>query len=159
MNAERHAARWPVLVALALLILITVIFIIEFVVSTQSDMAAKEAVPDTLTDNTYMDKVSALLNNANPENGATLVEKYNCVACHREGAANHIAPAFDGVAQRAAIRRPPLSAPAYLFEAITHPAAYVVEDFAPAMPQNFSELLSDQELGDIIAYLLTPNAH
>lgn len=159
MNAERHAARWPVLVALALLILITVIFVVEFVVSTQSEMAARDVLPDTLTENTYMDKVAALLSNANPDNGAGLVEKYNCVACHRAGAENDIAPAFAGVAERAAIRRPPLSAPAYIYEAITHPAAYVVQDFTPAMPQNFSELLTDRELGDIIAYLLTSNAH
>jgi len=159
VNAERHAARWPVLVALALLILITVIFIVEFVVSTQSEMVAKQTAPATLTANTYMDKVALLLSNANPENGAKLVEQYNCVACHREGAENHIAPAFKGMAERAATRRPPLSAPAYIYEAITHPMAYLVQDFSPVMPQNFSELLPDQDLGDIIAYLLTPNAH
>lgn len=158
MNAERDTARWPVLVALALLILITVIFIVEFVVSTQSELAAKQALPDTLSENSYMDKVAALLSNANPENGAKLVEKYNCVVCHRAGAENKIAPAFVGIAERAATRRPPLNAPAYLYESIIHPAAYVVEGFSLVMPQNFSELLSDRELGDIIAYLLTPNA-
>jgi cytochrome c oxidase subunit 2 len=122
-------------------------------------MAAKQALPAALTENTYMDKVASLLGSANAENGARLLEKYNCVVCHRIGAENKIAPAFVGVAERAATRRPPLNAPAYIYEAITHPTAFVVKGFSPVMPQNFSELLSDRELGDIIAYLLTPTAH
>ncbi|MBI5666610.1 MAG: c-type cytochrome [Chloroflexi bacterium] len=159
MNGERQAARWPVLVAVGLLILITLIFLIEFILTTQAELAARQQAPGELTENTYLDRVAALLANANPGNGAKLVEKYNCIACHRAGAENRIAPPFAGVAERAPSRRPPLAAEAYLYEAITHPTAYVVEGFTPAMPQNYPDVLSEQELGDIIAYLLTPGAH
>ncbi len=81
------------------------------------------------------------------------------MACHRLGVASKIAPTFEGIAERAASRRAPLTAAAYIYESITHPTAYVVEGFQPAMPQNFSERLTDRELGDIIAYLLTTSAH
>jgi cytochrome c551/c552 len=106
-----------------------------------------------------MDKVTALLQNTNPENGASLIEQYGCVACHRLGVASKVAPSFEGIAERAAARHPPLSAAAYIYESIINPTAYVVDGFQPAMPQNFSERLTDRELGDIIAYLLTPTAH
>lgn len=157
MNSERQAARWPVLVALALLVLITVIFIVEFVLTTEAEIAVP--TPVALAADTYQDTVAALLADANPANGALWVEKYNCIACHRAGAENNIAPPFAGVAERAPTRRQPLTAPAYLYESITQPAAFVVEGFTPAMPQNYPDLLAEQELGDIIAYLLTPDAH
>jgi hypothetical protein len=63
-----------------------------------------------------------------------------------------------GIAARAATRRPPLSAAEYVYESITTPTAYVVEGFQPAMPPNYPERLTDQELGDIIAYLLSGDA-
>ncbi len=157
MNGESRAARWPVFVALALLVLITVIFIIEFVLTTESELAAP--TPVVLAADTYQATVAALLADADPANGAQWVEKYNCIACHRAGAENKIAPPFAGVADRASTRRPPLTASAYIYESITQPAAFVVDGFTPAMPQNYPDLLMEQELGDIIAYLLTPDAH
>jgi cytochrome c551/c552 len=103
--------------------------------------------------------VNGLLQNANADNGALLIEEYGCVACHRLGVASDVAPTFEGIAERAATRRPPLSAADYLYESIIDPAVYIVEGYQPAMPQNYPDRLSDQELGDIIAYLLTPTAH
>jgi hypothetical protein len=34
-----------------------------------------------------------------------------------------------------------------------------VEGFSPAMPQNYPDLLTGRDLGDIIAYLLSPDAY
>jgi cytochrome c551/c552 len=147
------------MVVIGFFVVITLVFVIAFVTTSESEMAPTPGAPAELTADTYMDKVTTLLQNANPENGALLIEQYGCVACHRLGVASKIAPSFEGIADRAASRRFPLSASAYIYESITHPTAYVVEDFQPAMPQNFSERLSDHELGDIIAYLLTPAAH
>lgn len=159
MSVERQAARWPVLVAVGLLILITIIFLVEFALTTQSELAERQRAPEAINENPYLDQVAALLADSNPGNGAKLVEKYNCIACHRAGAENDIAPPFAGVAERAPSRRPPLTAEAYIYESITHPTAYVVDGFTPAMPQNYPDVLTEQELGDIIAYLLTPGAH
>ncbi len=152
-----HVVSWPVIVVIGLFVVITLVFVLEFA-TTESQIAVIPEATAELSTNTYMDKVTVLLQDANPENGASLIEEYGCVACHRFGVASKVAPSFEGIAERAASRRPPLTAPAYIYESITHPTAYVVEGFQPAMPQNFSERLTDRELGDIIAYLLTPIA-
>lgn len=158
-SSSTRAPRWPVYVVIGLFVLITLIFLVAFVTTTESEMAATPEATAELAADTYMDKVNALLADADPDNGALLIDQYGCVACHRLGVASKIAPAFEGVAERAATRRPPLSAAAYIYESITNPTAYMVEDFQPAMPQDFAARLSDRELGDIIAYLLTPAAH
>lgn len=147
----------PVYVALFLLVTFAVIFVIEFIDASENPLHSEP--PITLSADTYLSEVTPLLENADPQNGETLLTKYDCVACHRAGAENGIAPAFVGIAERAAARRPPLAAAAYIYESITHPTAYIVEGFSGAMPQNYPERLSERELGDIIAYLLTPDAH
>jgi cytochrome c551/c552 len=153
----QSSARWPVYVALALLLLVTAAFAAAFVMTTKSEIAQAEATPQLAADS-YGDRVTALLEGANAENGAALVEQYGCIVCHRL-AGERIAPPFAGLSERAATRRPPLTAAAYIYQAITDPAAYMVAGYQPAMPQNYPERLSERELGDIIAYLLRPDAH
>lgn len=151
------AARWPVYVALFLLVGFVIIFVVEFIGASENPVRSEPAA--TLTADTYMAEVTSILADGNPKNGEALLTKYECVACHRAGVENGIAPAFIGVAERAATRRPPLTAAAYIYESITHPTAFIVEGFSGAMPQNIAERLSERELGDIIAYLLTSDAH
>ena len=157
-SSSSKAARWPVYLVIGLFILVTVIFIIALALTTENELVVAPTAVSQLTADTYMDKVIPLLQRADASRGATLVEQFGCVACHREGVVNKIAPAFEGIAVRAAARRPPLTAAAYIYESITNPTAYVVVGYNPAMPQNFSQQLSDRQLGDIIAYLLTPSA-
>lgn len=154
-SPPRPISRLPLYGVSLLLIAVIVIFVVELMVSTGVP-PTPEATAELAAD-TYMDTVTALLKDANPENGAALVEQYNCIACHRLGA-NKIAPPFVGIAARAALRKPPLTAAAYIYESIVNPTAYVMEGFSPAMPQNFRQRLSDRELGDIIAYLLSTDA-
>jgi cytochrome c len=147
------------MLVIALFAVVTLLFLYELISSSPTQNAQPEVTPE-LNGSTYMEKVSALLNGADPARGASLVEQYGCVACHRQGAANKMAPAFVGIAERAATRRPPLTAAAYIYESITNPAAFIAPgQYNAAMPENFRERLSDRELGDIIAFLLTPDAH
>lgn len=119
-----------------------------------------EHLPEaTLTAGSYLDKVAPLLVDGSAERGAELVVQYGCTACHREGAVNGIAPSFAGIGERVATRRPPLVPEAYIYESINFPLAYVVEGFTPAMPLDFSARVSAPEQGDIIAFLLSPEAH
>jgi cytochrome c551/c552 len=149
------AARWPVYLALGLLVVFGVIFLVEFISASENSVgkAAEE-----LTSETYMDVVASLLENADPENGAMLIAQYDCAACHRAGVVNHIAPSFVGLAVRAEQARPPLTAAAYIYESIVYPQAHMAGDYSTVMPQNYGARLSESELGDMIAYLLTPDA-
>lgn len=144
---------WAVYLVTALLIVVLVIFLVE-VFSFDQGAIGIEPVSATA----YGDRVAALLANANPANAEAVIAKYGCAACHRDGAVNGIAPAWDGIAERAASRRPPMPAAAYLYESIVHPEAYLVDGYPNSMVPNFGSRISDQELGDIIAYLLTPDA-
>ena len=48
------------------------------------------------------------------------------------------------------------SAEQYLFESIVQPNAFVVEGFAEnVMPSTYNTALTDQDMADLIAYLLT----
>ena len=60
------------------------------------------------------------------------------------------------MAETAATRVEGESAPAYFYNSIVHPNDYVVDGYAPGvMIQTYGDTLSDQDLADIIGYLLT----
>ncbi|MDH3942751.1 MAG: c-type cytochrome [Anaerolineae bacterium] len=81
-----------------------------------------------------------------------------CNACHAisnvsTGIAQ--APALDGIASRAGSRIPGLSAEEYIRESILEPLAFQVEGFDPIMPEIFADLLTPEQLEDLIAFLLS----
>jgi len=94
-------------------------------------------------------------------NRATLGSKSSegCVSCHNFDAAagdESDAPYTAGTATRAESRVPGLSAEEYIHESIVNPDAYVVEGFnAGDMYQTWGEDLKEQEIADLVAYLLT----
>jgi sulfur-oxidizing protein SoxX len=82
-----------------------------------------------------------------------------CVSCHNydeaEGPEEN-APYTAGTGTRAATRVPGMSAEEYIHESILTPNAYVVEGFQEGdMYQTFGEELSEQQIADLVAYLLT----
>jgi len=94
-------------------------------------------------------------------NRATLGKKSSegCVSCHNMDASEgdeSNAPYTAGSATRAETRVPGFSAEEYIHESIVSPDAYVVEGFnAGDMYQGWAEDLSEQEIADLVAYLLT----
>jgi cytochrome c2 len=66
-----------------------------------------------------------------------------------------VAPNMHGVAARAATRIPGMSAEQYLEESIRHPEAYIVGGFRPIMYPDFEEDYTDQDIADVVAYLMT----
>lgn len=155
MNDEmspRPVSRMPVYIALAILLLITGVFVYEFVISSEEHGGVTEG---SITEDTYSEVAQSLLNGANPERGAELVEVKGCNACHGGPNAGRLAPPHSEVSQLAAERRPPLTAAAYVYEAIVFPGAFVVEGYQNNMPRIYADQLSDTELGDIMAYLLS----
>ncbi len=86
----------------------------------------------------------------------TLGHNSGCRVCHSLVPGKVVVgPSLDGVATRAASRVPGMSAEDYLRQSIVDPGAYVVDGFPDAMLRNFDELLTDQEIDDLVAFLLT----
>jgi nitric oxide reductase subunit C len=90
-------------------------------------------------------------------NQAAIREAPGCVTCHSiEPGKVLIGPSLAGVAARAGERVPGKSAADYLHECITDPNAFVVDGFsAGIMYQKFGEVLVEEEINDLVAYLLT----
>ncbi len=92
------------------------------------------------------------------EIGKTIYEgKGICFTCHANTSRY---PDLQGIATRAATRKPGYSAIDYLAESLYEPGAYIVEGFNPGMPEaNKPPIgLTDPEILSVIAYLQTPGA-
>lgn len=147
----REGSKLPILVTILLLAVVGAFFVIAFASATGQSVQDAHVTPVA---SAYLDIVQPLLVDADPERGAKLArETYECYACHIAGSGN-VAPSFEGLGELAAQRRAPMTAEAYLYEAIVYPAVHVVDGYAASMPANYGTRLSEQELGDIIAYLL-----
>lgn len=148
---KANSSRWPVMLTIALVGAVAIVFAVAFIAASQSAQPVDESA---VTEDTYMDIVTPLLEDADPQNGEELVmNQFPCVSCHVMGGDN-IAPKFDEIAEHAAAREP-LQLEAYIYEAIVTPHAHIVEGYPNSMPNNYGTLLSDEQLGDMIAYLLT----
>ena len=100
-----------------------------------------------------------------PEKGKLLFETfqesagsgYSCSNCHLvDSEKTNLGPGLLNIKQRAAMRIEGLTAAEYIYESIIDSMAYTVEGFeVDLMPQNWSEIYSDLEIFDIVAYLLT----
>ena len=133
------------IVVLALIVFATILV----VVLSNSEPGSTE-----LNAESYAEEVATALENADSEIGGDLVYELECNLCHLQGDGSQ-SPLFYGIADFAAERRPPLSAEQYLYEATLYPGVHLVEGYTNAMPNNYDERLSQQEIGHIIAYLLT----
>ena len=142
---------WLIYVLFVVLMTFTVFFSFEFVhLSGGEGGIAKE----DFTESTYMDIVDQLLKDADPDRGAELWRTQGCSGCHSGENAGRLAPDHDVLPIVAAERRPPLSAAAYIYESIVYPGAYYVPGFDSNMPRIYKDQLSDEQLGDMIAFLL-----
>ncbi|HXF62401.1 MAG TPA: c-type cytochrome, partial [Caldilineaceae bacterium] len=99
---------------------------------------------------------AAALAAANPDNGQTVALTYGCVGCHATDPNQQMTgPTWFHVGDTAANRQPGVSPANYLYTSITNPNAYVVPNYpAGVMPQNYQDTMSQEELADIIAFLL-----
>lgn len=84
-----------------------------------------------------------------------------CSSCHYVEAHQRIlvGPNMAGIADRAGNRIEGVLAVEYLHESITNPDAYTVDGFPPGtMNQSYDNILSDDDINDLIAYLMTLSA-
>ena len=94
----------------------------------------------------------ALFVAGNPSGGAP-----PCSTCHLvDSEVQLVGPGLLNVGERAAERVPGETALEYLHQSIVDPAAHVPEGFVPGMmPDVFKQAFTEEEINDIIAYLLT----
>jgi ferredoxin len=87
----------------------------------------------------------------------TLGTNAGCRICHSlDPGVILVGPSFAGIATRAESRVPGLSAEEYLRQSILEPNAYVVEGFpAGQMIQNYEDLLTPEDIDNLVAFLLT----
>ena len=76
----------------------------------------------------------------------------NCAGCH--GAQDGAGPALTGMGERAETRVEGMSAEEYLHESVVDPSAYIVPGFADIMPKQYEEQLSEDEIANLIAFML-----
>lgn len=99
------------------------------------------------------------------ERGLAAFMAVACNACHAiqdvEGAVGQVGPDLTHIATVAAGRIPGVSARDYIVESIVDPDAFIVPDcpIGPCqrglMPPDFGQRLSEQELDDLVAFLLS----
>lgn len=97
------------------------------------------------------------------EQGDTLFHKmytevgFACETCHFvDQEAQKIGPGLLNVGTRADSRIAGEPAETYLKNSILHPNDFVVDGFTPnLMPQSYQDLLSDEEVDALVAYLMT----
>jgi mono/diheme cytochrome c family protein len=116
------------------------------------------------------DEIAPPDSSGNPERGQEIfvnggdVIPRTCSTCHSlDGsiqtgttlAGQHVSPTLVGISERAGLTVPGLSAEEYIRESILDPQAYVVDGFLVGMPGAYSILLSEEDVDDLVAFLLT----
>jgi coenzyme F420-reducing hydrogenase delta subunit/cytochrome c2 len=89
--------------------------------------------------------------------GGAANTRAGCAVCHSlEPEISVVGPSLAGVAERAGTRVPGLSAEDYLRQSILTPDTYVVEGYSTGlMPANYAEILDEQQVKDVLAFLAT----
>ena len=79
-----------------------------------------------------------------------------CLTCHAlTNSAFGLGPKMVGIHERAGSRVEGLSAEAYLQQSIREPSAFVVPGYRDIMYPQYAEKLSEQDMADLLAFLMT----
>lgn len=86
-----------------------------------------------------------------------LADRAGCVTCHsRSPETTLVGPSLYGVAATAAKRMEGVIPANYLYLSIVEPSFYVVEGFAAdVMPSHYADALSEEEITNLVSYLMT----
>ena len=78
-----------------------------------------------------------------------------CATCHSLDGSQLVGPSLQGIATRAGTRVQGQSAEQYIHTSMVDPDAFVVEGFTKGVMPSFKDALNDQQLNDLIAFLMT----
>ncbi|MCH7594524.1 MAG: cytochrome c [Chloroflexi bacterium] len=89
-------------------------------------------------------------------NGEALFGANGCSGCHSTGSNRVVGPGLSGIGTTGESRVAGLSADQYLNDSIVSPDDFIVEGFPQGlMPGTFGETLSEQDVADLVAYLIS----
>lgn len=80
---------------------------------------------------------------------------FRCIRCHSLDGSDGYGPSLQGISERAGNRVSELSAVEYLRQSVVDPDAYIIEGFVENMGRIHRVLLSEEEIDDLVAFLLT----
>ena len=125
--------------------------------ATPTEPAPEAAAEQDSTLDGLPDNLLAAMADADPARGEQLTLTNGCIGCHALNPNQVMAgPTWHNVGATAATRVEGESAALYLYNSIFHPNDYVVEGYMPnIMLQIYEQTLSDQDVADIISYLLS----
>lgn len=78
-----------------------------------------------------------------------------CSVCHAVTDETLVGSGLANIGSVASERVEGESAAQYLYNSIVYPAAYIVTDYPNVMPPNYGDVLTQQQVADLIAYLMT----
>ena len=115
-------------------------------------------------DTVWPDDVLMLMPIAEAERGEALFSaNYGCSACHgdlSEPGSNNVGPHLGRIGAEASSRVPGMRAEQYIYESILRPDAFLAPECkngpcpTPSAMPDYSGLLTEQEMGDLVIYLL-----
>jgi cytochrome c oxidase subunit 2 len=88
--------------------------------------------------------------------GQVWYKQYGCAACHTTDGTPLVGPSFLGLLGKEESFEDGISIivdEAYIYESIVNPAARIVQGYPNAMPVNFADRMSEEQIQDIIAFL------
>lgn len=114
-------------------------------------------------DNLPVQSVSAGVSHGDPDHGSELFHfgannAPPCSSCHittTGGSGFAIGPNLMGIAERAGVRVPGLSAEDYLRDSILDPEGFLAPGFRNMMYPTYQNHYSEQDVADLVAYLMT----
>lgn len=89
-----------------------------------------------------------------PANGETLFVNLGCIGCHSLDGAQATGPTMQGIAEEVAEEYEGVDVAAFLHESIVEPGAVVAEGYPDGVMPAYTDL-SESDLNDLVAYLLT----
>lgn len=78
-----------------------------------------------------------------------------CSSCHTLDGITLVGPSLQGIAVQAAMRVEGQDAETYLRNSILAPAEFIVPDFQNLMNQAYATSLSEEDISNLVAFLLT----